>query len=64
MTPIDWTFLAKYELEWVALDDAGKVKDHSQTLADLRGKLGESAGKFSYFFVPSTQLGYSGHCHI
>ena len=64
MMPIDWTHLAQYQQEWVALDKVGKVRDHSQALADLRKKLGNAAKDFSYFFVPPTHLGFSGLCHI
>lgn len=60
MSPIDLTDLAEFEQEWVALDKDRKIQGHARTLASLRESLGPAAGDYRYFFVPSTQVGFSG----
>lgn len=62
MTPIDFTHLAEYEEEWVALDDKFKVVDHSTTLAELSKRMGSKFEDSSFFFVPSSRVGWAGTC--
>lgn len=64
MTAINLEPLSAYEEQWVALTKDLKVVAHALKLADLRKNLGQTSDSYSYFFVPSAKIGYSGFCRI
>jgi hypothetical protein len=59
MEAVDLKHLAAFEEQWVALKGNWQVVDHAAKLAELRGRLGDSAAAYTYFFVPSSKVGYS-----
>ncbi len=64
MSPIDLSGLSAFHEEWVALTQDLGVVAHSKNLAELRKKLGESAAKYRYFYVPPAGVGFAGSCQL
>ena len=52
-----WSLLAEYEGRWVAVNNAGKVVAHAQTLPDLMGAAKGSPYRLTFLYAaPETAL--------